>query len=828
MANEKLKFNLGDGSAQPVPLLTIPGGIGLYRTDVALDLELEVGPGLSAEVGFKKCFVRLGSNGDSFLEALVPGPQDSQPFDLTVRWDNEKGVSFAGGGALQVTLPIRAQLPFAKLNALHIIASPRLQADSKLAIELSADVTGSFLDVIDTSVQRIGIMANFAVSGADPLGAIPFGTTIAFKPPTGAGVNLDVAGILNGGGFLSIDHDKGLYFGTISVELLGIGVTANVLINTRPSFSLLAILSADFRPVGLDIGFGFTINAVGGLLGLNRSADLAALKDGVRTNAIASIMFPPNPVADAPRIFSDLSRFFPVLENQFVVGPMIEMGWGKPTGMMTLSLGLIIQVPDPKFAILGILKVLVPPGIDAAPLRIQVNFAGSIDFAARFLRFDSSLFDSRLLTFALDGDMAARLRWGANANFAVTVGGFSPKYVPASDLDIAGTRRVSINLLPTSDNPRLRIESYYAVTSNTLQHGARIEIYAAAAGFGIRGFLGYDVLVQLSPLYFDASFGGAVAVMAFGEDIMSVGLDVRLQGPVRWQVDGEAKFRYLLIKHNVPVHETFGGGEAPAVPDVMVEERFREQGRNPKNWSATWPGQGQLVVQLVPRLSIAENETLAHPSATLEFNQHTLPLNETLQRFGAAVPAGARFFDIIGMKTKHGSLPALEVLPLKSEFAPAQFFELSNDEKISAPAFRSFKSGVRADGAALVEFTKAVRRDLVYEAHVIDPVAEDAPQSLAKLLLFNVRASEAANLLRGAAIARSSIYKDRVASLPTGAEVKRVTPGYCVVDKATLTPIAGIGVLDNHVTAKRAHADAVALNPSLAGKLLVISENELV
>ena len=86
-------------------------------------------------------------------------------------------------------------------------------------------------------------------------------------------------------------------------------------------------------------------------------------------------------------------------------------------------------------------------------------------------------------------------------------------------------QRVAINLLPTTDNPRLRMESYYAATSNTLQHGASLDLFAAAAGFGIRGHLGYDLIAQLAPFHFTAGFGASVAVIAFGEEIFSVGLE---------------------------------------------------------------------------------------------------------------------------------------------------------------------------------------------------------------------------------------------------------------------------------------------------------------
>ena len=75
-------------------------------------------------------------------------------------------------------------------------------------------------------------------------------------------------------------------------------------------FSLLIIITAEFGP-GIQLGFGFTLIGVGGLLGLNRTMRLEPLVEGVRTGAINSIMFPRDVVANAPRIISDLRTFFP-------------------------------------------------------------------------------------------------------------------------------------------------------------------------------------------------------------------------------------------------------------------------------------------------------------------------------------------------------------------------------------------------------------------------------------------------------------------------------------------------------------------------------------
>jgi hypothetical protein len=815
-----------DAPPQGAPLLTIPGGIGLYRGRTSLTLQAILDDGLSAAIRFERCFVRLGSNGDLFLDLLVPGSQDSNTFDLALQWRTDRGVTFEGGSALEVTIPVRAKLPFVHLQALHAIARPKAGAATTVAIELSADASATILGIVEASVERIGVIADLIVSGPRPAGSIPLGPVAAavrFKPPTGAGLSLDIAAVLKGGGAVSIDPEKGQYSGVLSVNLFGIGVTAVALINTKPMFALLAVITANFAPVGLDIGFGFTINRVGGMVGLNRGSDTDAISSGLRSNALASVLFPANPVAEAPRVINDLARFFPPVDSRFLVGPMFEMGWGKPTGMFTLALGVVIEVPDPKITLLGIFRVLVPPGIDSPPLRIQVNFAGGVDFGRRLLWFDASLFDSRLITYTLDGDMSARLRWGANAAFAVTVGGWHPKYIPPADLGLAPTRRVTINLLPTEDNPRLRIESYYAATSNTLQHGARLEVYAAAAGCGLRGFLAYDVLVQVSPLHFEAQFEGSVTVMALGEDIMNMTLRLNLSGPNPWRVAGEVSFKVLIKRFTVPVRATFGSDQAPALPDTDVAEIFRGLVRNPRNWSATLPEQGQLLVLLKRKIEIAENEILAHPSATIQFEQRALPLAVTIQRFGAAKPKDENFFDVVGVSAA-SDLAADRV---ESEFAPAQFFELTEDQKMSAPSFRNEKSGLRANGAALVRFEEATPREFRYEDKAIDPDAVDSIIVGRLRELTSISFEHAFAALDGSALAFSDLYRERVSALPTGDEIKISAGGFVVLNVNTMMPVGAAPEHASMTAAEQFRTSTIAANPALAGELAVMSTLEV-
>jgi hypothetical protein len=197
--------------------------------------------------------------------------------------------------------------------------------------------------------------------------------------------------------------------------------------------------------------------------------------------------------------------------------------------------------------------------------------------------------------------MAARLRFGSRPDFLISVGGFNGRYTPAADLDVPDLQRVTFDMLPTSDNPRLRTQSYFAVTSNTLQHGARIELYAAAAGFGLKGFLAYDLLAQLSPLHFEADFAGAIAILAGGEEVLSLGLSLHLSGPSAWHVDGEVSFKILFVRIRIGVHATFGDEAQPALPEFDVAALLRDQIKAPRNWVAHVPDQSQLMVALKRR-----------------------------------------------------------------------------------------------------------------------------------------------------------------------------------------------------------------------------------
>ena len=61
-----------------------------------------------------------------------------------------------------------------------------------------------------------------------------------------------------------------------------------------------------------------------------------------------------------------------------------------------------------------------------------------IDFGRKLLSLDASLRDSRVAAFTLYGDMAMRLAWGDEPQFALAVGGLNPHFKAPRGFPVSG------------------------------------------------------------------------------------------------------------------------------------------------------------------------------------------------------------------------------------------------------------------------------------------------------------------------------------------------------------------------------------------------------
>jgi hypothetical protein len=651
----------------------------------------------------------------------------------------------------------------------------------------------------------------------------PLDLSLAFKPPNGVGLSID-AGLVRGGGYLYFDFEKGEYAGVLELTFTGfLSLKAIGLINTKmpdgsPGFSLLIIITAEFG-TPIQLGFGFTLIGVGGILGLHRTMNLPALVEGVRSNAIASVMFPQDVVANAQRIISDLKAFFPPQEGIFVIGPMAKIGWGTPT-LLTADVGLLLEVPEPvRLMILGVIRGVLPDE-RAAILRLQVNFLGVIDFEQERFSFDASLFDSKLLSFTLSGDMAMRLYWGENANFLTTVGGFHPAYQPPP-MNLPTLRRLTLSLV-SGENPRLTLETYFALTSNTAQFGARLELYAAAWKFNAYGFLSFDALFQFNPFYFIAEVSAMLALRVGSSSIASIKLTLTLEGPTPWKAKGDAQLKlcwFLTVK--IRFNKTFGETRNTTLPDLVVLPLVKQALSARDNWVEEVPARRHRLESLRELPAGAAEPVRVHPVGTVAISQKVVPLDIVIERIGAQRPADARRFaiDAVTVNGERQGTPS----PAEESFAPAQFFDLGDADKLASPSFKSFTSGIRVGDATRMRTGYAAAREVRYELKYIDSARD---QRLAKpptsgLFDLDVHAFNAWAL--NGAIAKSELSfanRRKSARAPEGVNV--VQEPFAVVHASDLTPFDADSVSGTEIAALRRRDALIAKNPALRDSLQVV------
>ena len=580
-----------------------------------------------------------GRKGDGFIGKILPGTFIEADFSMLMGVSTERGFYFSGSSALEVRLPTHIELGPVSIEALTLAAALK---DGKIPLSVGADIK-ALLGPISAVVQNMGVTAtlSFPPGNCGNLGAIQL--DIGFKPPTGVGLRV-AAGPITGGGFLSFDDAKGEYIGALELSFKGIFTLKAIgIINTKmpdgsKGFALLLLVTAEFTPIQL--GYGFALIGVGGLLGLNRSLDTEALRLGVRTGGVSSVLFPPDVIGNIVRIVSDLKAFFPITQGHFIVAPMGKLGWGTPA-IVTLELGVILDIPAPQLTIIGVLRLILPTE-DAPVLKLQVNFAGGIDLDKGLIWFDASLFDSTLLIFTLSGDMAVRIGWGAEKMLIMSIGGFHPafKEVPS---DLTSMKRLGIALL-SGDNPRIMAQMYFAQTANSLQSGARVELYAEAARLQHLRIPGLRPAGPVHPVPLRRQYPRRARVAPrLGRHCRRRGV-LRAVGPFALACEGRRAPQAAVLQISVGFDETWGFDPIDLLLDAIdVLTRVEDAVKDSRNWMRDAAGNLRQTVTLRQSEPL-EDALLLHPFGVLSVSQKIVPLGVAIDKFGNQRPSAETTF----------------------------------------------------------------------------------------------------------------------------------------------------------------------------------------
>jgi len=641
--------------------------------------------------------IEPGLQKDPLLKKVMPGSQDPKSLKPTaITLDSAGGLYLGdgrGAGNERVSLPIQFNSSLAEVRELTL-GLVRNQANEVSGLELTTVVAGKLGSAV--GVQAAGAGAKIALDGT-PKEAGGFPLAASAREADAVGLRI-AAGPIKGGGFIERkeraygpDPSNKLveYGGVIQLEILKVGVSAIVILSPEP-FSLVLVIGVRF-PKAIELSFGFTLNGVGGILALDRRVDSGELIKGMQSHFLDRVLFPADPAAEAPKLLDQVAKVFPQQDGGFVVGPIVELGWGSEAKIVEAKLGIILALPDPKLILLGAVRVRAPAK-DAPLTDFRCEVYGEID--ADRLLIIATLRDSKIAGIAVSGDLGLLIQWGGGGAFALSVGGFNPRYNEAP-AELKDLERLTMNLSPPSV-VTIVVKAYFAVTAGAVMAGVRGDLKADVGVAKAHAWLQLDMIFTWSPRFgFAIDLEIGIAIEVFGRSFASIQFRGSLEGTTPWKIEGRAT---VAIRFLPDYHFHLGpfewGEKPPAVkPAVSPLELVQEAMREKEAWKAVMPRDGDLLVELG---EIEAEGLIAHPLAALEIAQSRVPLETQIDRIGSTgVTANRVTMGLV--KTSAGDAAAVSTVT--APFSPGQFMALEGEALLARSGFEQKPSGCRASPA---------------------------------------------------------------------------------------------------------------------------------
>lgn len=500
-------------------------------------------------------------------------------------------------------------------------------------------------------------------------------------PPNAFQARLD-AGPVRGDGTLVIerDHLGGLL--SARVGTIEVAVLASLARTGSGGPAFLAVLSAGFTP-GLQLGFGFQVSRVGGIIGIERSLDPAAIARGLKDGTAAAVLFPLDAGNAARAALAAAEQMFPPTPGSAVAGPTFRLSWLEVAGQgfVSADLAVLVQLPGPRIVLIGSFRAGIPGA--TALLHLRADVAGILDFPAQRATVDASLVDSGVLgIFTVYGDLAFATSWGPTPYMVLSIGGFFPGYRP-EPAQIRPLSRLGMALNFPLPGLTLRAEGYLAATSNTLQIGGRLDVGIDAGIAGVFGFLGVDAMIQFSPFHFTAEACGGLEVEFLGETFCGVRFDGRMDGPGPVTLHGKVTVETFFKDFEWEDTFVFGEPDAPpGIPAQRAAQLLKDEEFTPNNLRAV--GGIDPSVQLSPP-DRQDDFAVVAPLSGLAWAQHRVPFNLALDRVDGT-PLGS-------VQTVRATAPNQTGVE-KDRFAPGSYLTLSRAQALATPTYDELPAGL--------------------------------------------------------------------------------------------------------------------------------------
>jgi hypothetical protein len=668
--------------------------------------------------GVKDLRLVIDVSGDALLSQIVREPVMADAGDLVGGWRLERGIYFEQGSGLSLRLPVDRRVGgVVALRQLGL--SLEFEPGMALATTLSGELS---IGPLFLSVEELGFRIAIVPNSNGTFGIFDLDVGVRF--PTGYAAHLEAGPISGGGQLAKRDHE---YRGALSLRFESFGLSAYAVLTTRmpsgePGFSFLASIFGDLE---VQLGYGFKLTGVGGIIGIDRGANVEQLQAVLADGRLDSVLFPRAAIRDAAVILDDMAAIFPPRRGQYLVGPMARLAWGTPT-LIEGKLGVVLEVgAETRAVVVGSLETVLPVK-SAAVVVLRVDFIGAVEFATGAIGFDGRLTNSRILSWPVSGEAAVRTGWGSSAGLVASVGGFHPAFAPPPGFP-NGLQPMTVDF--ATNNPSLTLTAYLAVTLNSVQAGANASLYGKGpkipfvGRFAVEGSVGFDALIYFDPFAFDTKLWLGLDLLLDGNVVCGIGGDLRLRGPNRYEISGKVSASVLGVTVKVKVNKTWGTPvtETPQTVDgaeVLRAAVRTAEGFEPIAVTTRVSGVG------FARQTRGEARALIDPSGGVRFVQRALPLAVAIDRIGTSRLVGdANIFDLAF--ADNGS--TISGNAATSEFVRGAFFDLDESERLRGPATERHKNGIQLRGPDDVDLDENAAHsfDFEYETIFLGDDAED-------------------------------------------------------------------------------------------------------
>jgi hypothetical protein len=289
-------------------------------------------------------------------------------------------------------------------------------------------------------------------------------------------------------------------------------------------------------------------------------------------------------------------------------------------------------------------------------------------------------------------------------------------------------------------------------------------------------------------LHFIATISGEFQLTVAGEDIATLDVDVLLEGPGRWHARAHASISLLFFSVSGTLELEWGTDSIPQLgPPVDVAQKVHDALDVDATWTHVLPAVDAGTVQL------RSGAAALHPLGLLRLTQTEAPLDVPLAKFGANAVTSADPVTV-AITASGGVVAAAQEL-----FATAQFFELSDEDRIAKPSFLPFDAGATVQGGVW-QVSDAQTAAVIYEESL--GLDEDAAASNTFRVLDVVALGWVG--LGAAGRARRSRVKSAAAKIAVN------TPSYSVADAAT-GAIVSTGAAAAVMASTHRSADTIAV-----------------